>query len=348
MTPNKFERCKLAEEVGFEPTVRFSPHTRFPSVPLKPLGHSSAKGTCIEILRAGRIPLYRYLAFKDTMPAMTRIRFFLGLFSLLSLSCCAAHQQTILVSIPPFKYYVQSLMGGAVPVESVVPAGANPHIFDPSARQLARFSDAVIWFKIGETFERKVAGALRHANSNLKEINLLDGLDLIQSSDCPHCAQHAADLHVWLSARLGQQIAKKIAQALEIQFPTYQQQIRNNLGQLIAMLDALDQRLAAQLANHQGEAILVSHGAFAYFCRDYGLRQLTVEKAGKEPSARQLTEVIAEARATRTDVAILQVQFNNKGTELVAKELGLRTCTIDPLYEEIPTTLTQLADCIAP
>ena len=35
----------MAERVGFEPTVRHSPHTRFPSVLLKPLGHLSALQT---------------------------------------------------------------------------------------------------------------------------------------------------------------------------------------------------------------------------------------------------------------------------------------------------------------
>ena len=32
----------LAERMGFEPTVQFDPHTRFPSVRFRPLGHLSS------------------------------------------------------------------------------------------------------------------------------------------------------------------------------------------------------------------------------------------------------------------------------------------------------------------
>ena len=37
----------LAEGVGFEPTIRGVPYTRFPSVRLKPLGHPSSQRICL-------------------------------------------------------------------------------------------------------------------------------------------------------------------------------------------------------------------------------------------------------------------------------------------------------------
>jgi zinc transport system substrate-binding protein len=330
---------------------------------LQPLGHSSTGWITIEW---SWIPLYRYLSAGDRLFGMWRAT----LFAILPLSllfsratgdveplyaslvsqeervAAPAQMPIVLVSIPPLKYFVTQLLGNSVEIQSVVPSSANPHIFEPTPRQLARLTDAVLWFRIGESFERKVAGALEHAASDLTEINLLEGLDLIRATDCVHCDAHTVDPHVWLSAREGQTIASHMAIALTDKFPGQAALIQDNLQKLLTSLRALDQRLARQLASHRGHAILVSHGAFAYFCRDYGLKQLSIEQAGREPSPRQLMGVMEEAREMQTDVAILQAQFNNKGTELVAKKLGLRTCTINPLDEDVPGTLTQLAECI--
>lgn len=271
---------------------------------------------------------------------------FLFFFPLFVSSLCANNEPVVLVSIPPFKYYVNSLMGGTVTVDSIVPPGANPHIYAPTPRQVSRCADAVLWFRIGESFEYRVSGALKHAAPTLTEVNLLDHLDLIQSTDCPHCA-HAADPHVWLSIRMGQQIAQEMATALKLKFPEQAAAIDQRLGELHQELEHLDGELTKKLVPFRGEAILVSHSAFAYFCRDYGLKQLSIEQAGKEPTARQLTLVIQQVRKERAKIALLQVQFNNKGTELVARELGLRTYTVNPLNEDLPATVLEVANCIA-
>ena len=41
---------------------------------------------------------------------------------------------------------------------------------------------------------------------------------------------------------------------------------------------------------------IVYHPALTYYARDYGLRQVAIEADGKEPSAKQLTAVIRQAR----------------------------------------------------
>jgi hypothetical protein len=39
----------MAEEEGFEPSVRIATHTRFPSVPIKPLLHSSRNANLVQL-----------------------------------------------------------------------------------------------------------------------------------------------------------------------------------------------------------------------------------------------------------------------------------------------------------
>ena len=46
MTPKKFERYKLAEGMGFEPTIRGYPYNGLANRRLQPLGHPSLSEYC--------------------------------------------------------------------------------------------------------------------------------------------------------------------------------------------------------------------------------------------------------------------------------------------------------------
>ena len=46
----------------------------------------------------------------------------------------------ITVSIPPFKYFVEEIAGDNFNVNVMVPAGANPHIYEPYPEQINQAS----------------------------------------------------------------------------------------------------------------------------------------------------------------------------------------------------------------
>ena len=55
------------------------------------------------------------------------------------------------------------------------------------------------------------------------------------------------------------------------------------------------EELRAELAPLAGRGFLVFHPAWGYLCADYGLRQVSIQREGKEPADRQLTELISAA-----------------------------------------------------
>src|SRR5579872_6172720 len=63
---------------------------------------------------------------------------------------------TILTSIPPYAYFIQKIAGETVTVQTLVPAGANPHLFEPTPKQVEEAHQALLWLQIGEAFEKKV------------------------------------------------------------------------------------------------------------------------------------------------------------------------------------------------
>ena len=92
---------------------------------------------------------------------------------------------------------------------------------------------------------------------------------------------------------------------------------------------------------------MVSHPAFGYFCKDYALKQLSVEYEGKDPRPRHLENVLREAKKGSLKLAITLPQYNNKGTLLIAEKLNLSTQMIDPYSSDYLATMDQLAQMIA-
>lgn len=89
--------------------------------------------------------------------------------------------------------------------------------------------------------------------------------------------------------------------------------------------------------------LLVSHPAYAYFCRDYNLEQFSIEFEGKDPTPQQLTRVLQQARALKTKKIYIQRQYNNKGAKLVANELGAQLVMLDPYSENYLNTMHEIA-----
>lgn len=254
----------------------------------------------------------------------------------------------VLVSAAPYKFFVDKIADGTVQVELMVPAGASMHTYEPTPRQMLAASQAVIWFQMGETFEVRASQALRSHHPDIKFVDLRKGVDLIVDSEAScHCCQHAQDScvdpHIWLSPRQVKIQAKTIADALSEAFPQNLKRYAEKLNLLLGELDRLDHEIEAKLAPLKNRTIMVSHPAYAYFCRDYHLEQLSIEFEGKDPTPKQLTKILTLARQSRIAKIFIQPQYNNKGAQLIAHEIGARVVPLDPYAENYFDSMREIA-----
>jgi zinc transport system substrate-binding protein len=263
----------------------------------------------------------------------------------------AQKKPLILVSVAPYKLFVEEVAGDTVNVELMVPVGASSHTFEPTPKQMLNASHADIWFQIGESFEARAGKALRSHHPEMLFVDLRRGVDLIIDSDpetgrC-HCSHHAQqcceDPHFWLSARQAKIQVKTIAETLMTRYPQYRDLYQKNLAQLIQKLETLDLEIQAILAPLKNRVIMASHPAYAYFCRDYQLKQLSIEFEGKDPSPKQLTRVLGNARKAHIKTIFIQVQYNNKGAQLIAKEIDAKLVTLDPYAENYFAAMREIA-----
>jgi zinc transport system substrate-binding protein len=154
-----------------------------------------------------------------------------------------------------------------------------------------------------------------------------------------------------MSPKVAKLQASAIEQALSKRFPELSMHFRANFDALIQELDALDQELQNALAHLKGTAFLVSHPAFGYFCQDYGLHQISVEHEGKDLRPKHLNYLLKTAHELHPTFGITLPQHNNKGAELIAKELNIPLKRIDPYshdYFEMMRNLTYSIQEFAP
>lgn len=289
---------------------------------------------------------------------MIVVRLLLPVILLFCFSSCekkGAPKETkpmVLVSIPPYAYFVKKIADDTVHVAPLVPPGANPHVYEALPQEVQRYQNAAVWVYLGEPVDKKALQAFKDLRKEMPIVDVTQGIKLIsecQENGHAHCHHddEGLDLHIWLSPTLAKVQARHIAGALMDLLPEEKGRFEKNLQRFLKELDRLNDKLAGILAPMEGHAILVSHPGFAYFCRDYGLIQLSIEEEGKEPLPQHITEILAQARKYRVKSVLIEPEFSNKSAELVAAALGVPTHFVDPLAEDYEANLIKIAKVIA-
>lgn len=261
-------------------------------------------------------------------------------------SVFSKEKPTVLVSIAPYKFFVEKIALDTVDVIPMVPPGASAHTYEPTPKQILSSSNADLWFSIGEGFEAKAIKAFTSHNPRMQIIDLRQGVDLIRAD--PHtgvCCCHAncEDLHIWLSARQGKIQAATIAKALMARYPQNAELYKKNLEKFTEELDTLDKQISHILKSMQNRVILVSHPAYAYFCRDYSIVQMSIEFEGKDPTPLQLNNILNKARMNHIRKIYIQPQYSGKGAKLIAREIGAQTVMLEPYAENYYDSMLEIA-----
>lgn len=283
---------------------------------------------------------------------------FFALFLFLLAACGASplkeplkkeERPKLLVSLAPYQEILEKIAGEEFAVEAVVPPQRDPHTYEPTSRQAARLAEARLWLQIGEPFEPKLLEALKRGQNTLIVYDLRKDVPLLsEEAGCCHgrfCShsKDSFDRHIWLSPKRVKKQAAAIAEKLSEIFPEKKPLFQKNLQSLLEDLDALDKEVEETVERAKKRAFLVSHAAFAYFCADYGLEQLSLEHEGKDIRPKHLEEICRRAETTPLSFALALPQHNNKGAEILAKKLSIPLHKLDPYSPSYFSTMRSLA-----
>jgi zinc transport system substrate-binding protein len=251
-----------------------------------------------------------------------------------------------MVSVPPQKNFVEKIAGPLAEVYVMVTPGADAHTFEPKPSQMAQAAKATLYLTQGVEFEHTWLPRLVKTNPGLLVVDTLEGVELMPMGG-GHGNGHGKhgikgkhadkemDVHTWTSPALVKIQAGAIARALAKADPGNRETYVANLKAFQAELDALDIQVRALLKGvPAGAEFLVFHPAWAYFARDYGLKEQAIESGGKEPGPRKLKELIEHAKESRAKAVFVQPQFSRKAAQTVADAIGAKLVEADDLAEE--------------
>jgi zinc transport system substrate-binding protein len=224
---------------------------------------------------------------------------------------------------------------------------------------MAELAEADVYFRIGVPFEDVWMESIAAANPRLRITDVRKGVSprTLEGETAAHQHSHPGeegyggaartDPHIWTDPRRVKIIAKNIQETLSTLDPAHRAEYEANYAEFTDELDRLNEDIRQLLADKKARRFMVFHPAWGYFAEAYGLRQIPIEVAGKEPGAQALARLIEEAKTQGIRVIFVQAQFSRRNAEAVARAIGGQVIAVDPLAENYVENLRYVAETFA-
>jgi len=249
----------------------------------------------------------------------------------------------IAVSIPPQAWFVSQIAGEKADVLILVPPGQNPHNYEPTPRQIQSLSKASAWILSGTEFEITLRPKIETLFPNLLIIDGTHGVESRYMTEHEHhdCDDHdhahsslEIDRHTWLGREPAMLMAKHINETFFYLDNINAEYYDNRYLKTIGEIENVFSELQMVLAPLRGKSVFVYHPSFGYFFDDFGIIQEAVEMGGKEPTPRQLNDLMEKINREKPAAIFVQTQFPVNAARTLAASAGARVIELDPLAQD--------------
>lgn len=211
----------------------------------------------------------------DTL--LRRLLASLLILAVLSLAACGGlaasadldpDKKTVTVSSTFLRDMVRVLVGDAVNLQLIIPAGEDPHLYKPLPADRKKITDADLVLYHGLHFEGKMVDALEAYGIAVTENLPPDRVGAMDDD-----GEIVIDPHFWFDIELYKLATERAAEALSELLPEERATIAANLENYKQELDALDAWIRDELATipEASRYLITPHDAFHYFSRAYDL-----------------------------------------------------------------------------
>ncbi len=253
----------------------------------------------------------------------------LGAAALLLLGFWPAHRVPekgpkiqVVATFYPLAEFARQVGGGRVEVRALVPAGAEPHDYEPTPRDIVDASQADVFLMNGsvDAWADRILPDLRR-----------DGvLTMRLQDDMPDIAR---DPHVWLDPVLAGKVVEKIHAALAAADAGDAAEFDTNASAYLSSLAELDGEYRKGLSACASHRVVASHDALGYMAKEYGLDVVPISglSPDEEPSPARMAEIAALARSAGAKYIFTEALVSPKLAQAIAEEVGAKTLVFDPL-----------------
>jgi zinc transport system substrate-binding protein len=256
----------------------------------------------------------------------------------LQASAVATPALPVFVSIPPQKYFVQSIGGVRVDVSVMLEPGHAPETYEPPPRKIAAMQSARLYLLMNVPFEKAWSGALPAPGPSFMAVDAGPP----EGDAGPH-----VDPHAWVAPEDARRIARIVLDSLCAVDPAGAAFYRARHARLLEELDALEREIRGLLDGPRTRYFIISHAALGRFAAAYGLEQIALEEGGKEAGPRRLADIIRLARREGIRTVLVQGQYHSGAARALARELDAGVVEIDPLAEDYLAGMRNIARAIA-
>ncbi|MBI5227845.1 zinc ABC transporter substrate-binding protein [Candidatus Micrarchaeota archaeon] len=270
---------------------------------------------------------------------MKKIKFVIfGLIVLLLVGCSAPVKEnqngklTVVTTIYPVYDITKNLTFGLADVSSLIPAGVEPHEYEPTPSQVADLQNANVFVISGLGFDA-VEGKL--ASSLSKKVNVIvasEGIGLMDATG-EEAKEMPKDPHIWLSPQRMIIMTQNIKDGLEQTDPGNKNKYETNAAAYVSELQKLDEEYKNVLSNCNKDTILTTHNAFSYLSKDYGFKQTSISglNPDAEPSPQKLAELVDAAKKDKIKYVFYEELVDPRIAQTIASEVGAQALELNPI-----------------
>ena len=243
------------------------------------------------------------------------------------LSACADGSgggQQVVASFYPLQYVAQRIVGSHAKVTNLTKPGVEPHELDLKPSQIATVAEAKVVI-----FEHGLQPAVDQAVEQNDPEETVDVAKVVALRP----GDGGVDPHFWQDPTLLGQAATAFTKSISKADPTHAASYAAHDASLQKDLQALDAELKAGLAQCRTRTIVVSHDAFEYFGRRYGLdvQPIAGLSPDAEPSAKHLAQLATLSREKGITTVFNETLASPKLADTLASDLGITTAVLDPI-----------------
>lgn len=248
----------------------------------------------------------------------------------------------VVTSFYPLYYLASEIGGEYANVINLIPTGVEPHDWSPKSRDLDTAAKAQLLLYNGAGLEGWIDDFLEGLpkNSQLMTGAMSEGITLLDADSEEH-EEHDdhdhgdldVDPHTWVSPKSMLVMADNVKQMLIKADAAHEEQFRANYEKVAEQLKTLDEQYTRELGALQKHDIVVSHQAFGYLARDYGLHEQSIMglSPDAEPRAQDLLKLAKFVKENDVKYIFFEELVSSTLAETLANEADVETLVLNPV-----------------
>lgn len=248
----------------------------------------------------------------------------------------STHGLNVLASTTLLRDIAQNVVGDRAEVTQLIPAGADPHEYQPAPSDVAKITASNVLILNGLAYESFIDPLLENAGGERLLITASAGLQPRQLEE--RLGVKTVDPHMWLDpCRVGKYV-ENIRDGLTRVDPEGANAYRANAEAYLTQLKALDAWITGQVNTIPAEhrLLVTNHAAMGYFADRYGFTVVATVipsvSTDASASAKEVAAIIDQIKGSGAPAIFLGAMENMDLAGQIAAETGVKV--VDDLYLE--------------